>query len=88
MLITNATLITWGSPNQILEDHALYIDNDRIRDVGPTTKLKTKYPEADTLDARGQIVMPGGICAHTHFMALSRVVWLFPAMPPKTSPIF
>ena len=27
MLITNATLITWDSPNQILED---YVQNDRL----------------------------------------------------------
>jgi cytosine/adenosine deaminase-related metal-dependent hydrolase len=42
MLIINADLITWGSPNQILENRSLYIENDRIRDIGPTAELKTK----------------------------------------------
>jgi cytosine/adenosine deaminase-related metal-dependent hydrolase len=59
MLITNATIITWGSPNQNLETHALYIENDRIREVGPSAKLKSIYPESETLDARRQIIIPG-----------------------------
>ena len=65
MLLTNATLITWGAPNRILEIHALYLENDHIRDVDPTTELIKKYPEFETLDDRDQVIMPGGICAHT-----------------------
>ena len=67
MLLANATLITWEAPNQILENHALYLENDRIRDVGPNTELIKNYPQSENLDARGQVVMPGGICAHTHW---------------------
>jgi putative selenium metabolism protein SsnA len=67
MLITDATLITWNSPNRILENHALYIEGDRIVDLGPSSSLRTKYPLAEVIGARGQFVMPGNICAHTHF---------------------
>src|SRR5574341_1482035 len=67
MLITNATLITWGAPNQILENYALYIEDDQIVALGPSTELQARYLQAKTLDARGQYVMPGNICAHTHF---------------------
>src|SRR5262245_11472696 len=67
MLITNATLITWGTPNQILENHSLYIEGDRIVALWPTSDLQARYPVAEVLDARGQYVMPGNICAHTHF---------------------
>ncbi|MEK7833499.1 MAG: putative aminohydrolase SsnA, partial [Acidobacteriota bacterium] len=67
MLITNATLITWDTPNRILERHALYIEADRIAELGTVAELQAKYPQAETLDARGQFVMPGNICAHTHF---------------------
>lgn len=86
MLITNATLITWGAPNQILENHALYIENDRIRDVGPTTELKKKYPQSETLDARGQVVMPGSICAHTHFYGAFSRGMAIPGDAPKDFP--
>ncbi len=29
--------------------------------------LIARYPDAEKLDAKGQLVMPGSICAHTHF---------------------
>ncbi|WP_299028830.1 putative aminohydrolase SsnA [uncultured Thermanaerothrix sp.] len=67
MLITNGTLITWETPNRILENHAIYIEQDRIREIGPTQTLLAKYPQEERLDAKGQYVMPGNICAHTHF---------------------
>jgi len=86
MLITNATIITWGSPNQILEDHALYIEDDRIRDVGPTLELTNKYSQAKILDAGGQLVMPGGICAHTHFYGAFSRGMAIPGNAPKDFP--
>jgi putative selenium metabolism protein SsnA len=67
MLITNATLITWGSPGRVLTDHAIYISGDRIREIGPAARLEERHPKTRKLDAGGQLVMPGSICAHTHF---------------------
>ncbi len=67
MLITNASLVTWGTPNQILENSALLIADGRIRESGASAQLEAKYPNEAKLDARGQLVMPGNICAHTHF---------------------
>ena len=67
MLITNANLITWESPNRVLANHAIYIEGGHIKDVGTTKSLTAKYPKAKTTDVNGQYVMPGGICAHTHF---------------------
>lgn len=67
MLITNATLITWENPNRILENQALLIHNGRIADIGAQQDLRTRYSDEEILDAGGQYVMPGNICAHTHF---------------------
>jgi putative selenium metabolism protein SsnA len=67
MLITHGTLITMGAPNQILPDGALYLEGEQIADLGPSAELETRYPHAERLDARGRLVMPGLICAHTHF---------------------
>ena len=64
MLVTNATLITWEpADNRILDDQALLIENDRITEIGTTSELRARYPQIETLDARGQYVMPGSICA-------------------------
>ncbi|MBP8973392.1 MAG: putative aminohydrolase SsnA [Anaerolineae bacterium] len=67
LLITNATVVTWEMPNRVIEDGAVLIDGDTIREVGEARSLAERYPTAERFDARGQLVMPGGICAHTHF---------------------
>ena len=86
MLITNATLVTWESPNRVLENHALLIEGNRIRDIGPSVKLEKSYPKSKRLDARGQIVMPGGICAHTHFYSAFSRGMAIPGLAPKDFP--
>jgi putative selenium metabolism protein SsnA len=67
LLITNANLVTWENPNRILEDHALFLHAGLVQELAPTRELENRYPEAERLDARQQYVMPGNICAHTHF---------------------
>lgn len=86
MLITNATLITCDAPNRILENHALYIEGDRIATLGLSSDLGAKYPQAETLDARGQYVMPGNICAHTHFYGAFARGMAIPGDAPKDFP--
>lgn len=67
MLITNCRIITWGTPNQILTDHAVLIQGQRIVRLGLQKDLLVQYPNEELLDGKGQILMPGLICAHTHF---------------------
>lgn len=86
MLITNANIITWESPNRVLENHALYIEGDHIKEIGTTRSLTTKYPKAKATDANGQYVMPGGICAHTHFYGAFARGMAIPGPAPKDFP--
>ena len=87
MLITNGTLITWESAsNRILDDHALLIENDRIKEIGTTSELRSRYPQIETLDAHGQYVMPGNICAHTHFYGAYARGMAIPGVAPKDFP--
>ena len=86
MLITNTTIITWETPNRVLEKHAIYISGDHIHEIGPTAKLEKLYPKSKKLDARGQIVMPGGICAHTHFYGAFSRGMAIPGPAPKDFP--
>ncbi|MCJ7618871.1 MAG: putative aminohydrolase SsnA [Anaerolineae bacterium] len=67
MLITNGTLATFGAKNELIPDGALLIKDDRIAAVGLARELRHQFPHEETLDAQGQLVMPGMICAHTHF---------------------
>ena len=82
MLITNAVIVTWEEKNRILADHALYIDHGKIVEFGPQSELLARYPQAERLDARGQLLMPGNICAHTHFYgAFARGMALYGEAP-------
>ena len=67
LLITNGRLVTWGAANEIILNGGLLLQNGRIADMGDSAALSEQYPNAQRLDARGQLVMPGNICAHTHF---------------------
>jgi putative selenium metabolism protein SsnA len=82
-LVTNATLVTWEKPNRILENHSLYVDNGIITAIGPTTELERDYPLIDRMDAKGQLVMPGNICTHTHFYGAFARGMAIPGLPPK-----
>jgi putative selenium metabolism protein SsnA len=65
MIIKNGKLITWETENQILEGAELLIQDGKIKEIGPG--LTEAHPEEEVVDARDQYVMPGNICAHTHF---------------------
>jgi putative selenium metabolism protein SsnA len=86
MLITNANVITWAKENQILPDHAIYAQGGVIVEIGPTGRLTKKYENAEQLDAGGQYVMPGNLCAHTHFYGAFARGMAIPGPAPKDFP--
>lgn len=86
MLITNGTIITWEQPNRILEGYALLVRDKHIAALGKQEELQRAYPQEERLDARGQWVMPGNICAHTHFYGAFARGMAIPGAPPKDFP--
>ncbi len=86
MLITNAKLITWTVPNQILEGQALLISDQKINEIGPSAELIARYPDEQQLDAGGQYVMPGNIDAHGHYYSAFAVGMSIPGEAPITLP--
>ncbi len=51
----------------VIEDGAVYIEGDRIVDVGRSEEVLQRHPDAETLlDATGRAVVPGFVDAHTH----------------------
>ena len=67
MLITHGLVATLGKDNHVIQDGAILIEDGKITEVGATGEMKNKYPSAEELDADGMLVLPGAICAHTHF---------------------
>ncbi|NTU62203.1 MAG: putative aminohydrolase SsnA [Chloroflexi bacterium] len=83
MLITHGRIATFGQNPQVINDGAIYIDGDQIMAVGPTADLRARYPEAEQLDVSGQLVLPGSICAHTHFYGAFARGMAIPGAPAK-----
>ena len=86
MLIYNATVVTWGVANAVLPRHAVLIKNGLIHTLGPDAQLLKAYPQEEKLDAGGQILMPGSICAHTHFYGAFARGLAIPGPAPKDFP--
>jgi len=84
MLITHGRIATFGKNPQVIDDGAIYVEGDQIIEVGPTFDLLARYPDADKLDAKGQLVLPGSICGHTHFYGAFARGMAIPGAPAKT----
>ena len=52
----------------IIPDGAVLINGSEIKDVGTTSELIKTYPHDETLNAQGQVVMPGFVDPHTHLI--------------------
>jgi putative selenium metabolism protein SsnA len=86
MLIVNGKVVTFGETNRIIENGAVRVDGDRITDVGDAARLKAAHPVEDAVDARGQLIMPGNICAHTHFYGAFARGMAIPGDAPRDFP--
>ena len=86
LIIRNGRIVTWGEANEILEGKSLLIQDGMISRIDDETALKEKHPEVSELDAGGQLVMPGNICAHTHFDGAFARGMAVPGKPMKDFP--
>src|SRR5690554_8236919 len=87
LLITNGTVVTWQPGADLIEKGAVYVENGLIGEVGTAADLEAKYPDAERLDARGQLIMPGNICAHTPSYGAFARGMAIPGPAPKDFPV-
>jgi 5-methylthioadenosine/S-adenosylhomocysteine deaminase len=101
LLITNGIVVTVDAERRVLSPGAVAVRGNTIVAVGTPERLASDYKPAETIDARGGVVMPGLINTHTHApMVLYRGLgddnalmdWLqkyiFPAEAKTVSPAF
>lgn len=65
LLIQRGTVLTFGEPCRLRPDHDLLVEDGRIARIAPAGAIEGPFDEV--LDARGKVVLPGLINAHTHF---------------------
>ena len=73
-LVINGRLITRDTEGKGYYEHgAVAYEGSKIVEVGEESALRRKYPDAHCIDARGGVIMPALINAHTHiYSALAR----------------
>ena len=87
MFIKNAKIITFDDQDRIIENGGVIInDSGEIIKIGTTNELENTPFLGEVIDSKGQLLMPGNICAHTHFYgAYSRGIYI-PGDAPKAFP--
>ena len=101
LVITNGIVVTVDSGNRVIGSGAVAIDGTDIVAVDTTDNVRRQFRGRQTIDAAGQVVMPGLVNTHTHApMVLYRGLaddlaldqWLtkyiFPAEAKTVSPEF
>lgn len=83
MIIHNARFVTWGNPNEILIDKALLVRHGKIERIEDFKALKQLFPDEELFDVDNQLVMPGNICAHTHYYGAFSRGMAIPGAPPS-----
>ena len=86
LLITNGTAVTWEDGTALVENGAVYTKDGKIVEVGQSADLTRRYPDTRQIDAQGQLIMPGNICAHTHFYGAFARGMAIPGPAPKDFP--
>ena len=66
LVVAGGTVITENADRQILTPGSVAIDAPDIVEVGAAEAIAARYRPRETIDARGQIVLPGLINTHTH----------------------
>jgi putative selenium metabolism protein SsnA len=66
-IIGNGKIVTRDSSCPFIENGGVVVDGECIKEIGETAALRVKYPQAEFLDAKGRLVMPGFINTHMHY---------------------
>jgi 5-methylthioadenosine/S-adenosylhomocysteine deaminase len=101
LVVHNGVVITMDATRRVIENGAVAVDGTDIVAVATDEAIRKQFRAADTIDAGGQVIMPGLVNTHTHApMVLFRGLaddlalqeWLnkyiFPAEAKLVSPEF
>lgn len=84
LLLGNGLVLTMGKSNRLLQKGAVLIQGSKIQEIGLTEDLKTRFPEAEFIDAHGKLIMPGMINTHMHLYSTFARGMDAKSKPPKS----
>jgi len=65
-ILADGWVVTMNPAREVLEEASILIEGDRISAIGTRGQLIARHPEAEVLDCRDAIIIPGMINTHTH----------------------
>src|SRR5260370_18668140 len=86
ILIGNGTVVTLGLKKRLIEQGAVLVQGSRIAAIDTDTALRQQHPGAEYVDANGGLIIPGFLCAHTHFYGAFARGMAIPGEPPRNFP--
>ncbi len=66
LIVSGGILVTMDAPRTIVHDGSVAVKGDTIVAIGPRAAVENRYAGAQTIKARGKLVLPGFINGHTH----------------------
>ena len=66
LVVTNAIVVTMDAAGRVIHNGAVAVDGADIVGVDTADAIRKQFRSTDTIDAGGQIVMPGLVNTHTH----------------------
>ena len=66
LLITGGDVVTMNEARAVLVGGTVVVAGEVVAEVGSTTDLTARYPDAAVIDATGCVVTPGMVNAHQH----------------------
>ena len=66
LLITNATIVTMDASRRVIEHGQIAVRGDSIFAIGSARLFPKGVQAAQTIDAKGALVLPGFVNGHTH----------------------
>ena len=77
----NGIVVTLGEKNRVLWNATVVTDGELVAAVGDSAEMKLRFPDANSVDCSGQIVLPGFICTHHHFYSTMARGMFIPGQP-------
>jgi 5-methylthioadenosine/S-adenosylhomocysteine deaminase len=66
LMVDGGTAVTMDAERHVVADAAIAIRGDSIVAVGPRSEMLARFSPAQSLDARGKLILPGLINGHNH----------------------
>jgi len=67
LIVAGEIVLMMNEDRRVLRDGGVYVEDDKIVEVGPYTLLKSKYRPDRTIGGRKKLIMPGFVNTHDHY---------------------